>query len=411
MLLRVLTALLAGCMVWYVLQHLASAVLLMLHHRRNRRLLRATHRRVSVLVPARNEATNIRRCLDRLLAQDYPAHLLEIIVGNDRSEDGTGQIVRAYIAEYQARAAAAPATKRRIAVGLPAAQSAPYPLSDVAEANGFIIRCIDIPDNFPGQQGKQNVLAHLAHHATGELLLCTDADIAVAPDWVALATGVFQDQDVGMYSGPTLVEGEGLFPNLQRLDWLYGAATFQGYALAGYPVSAVGNNMAVTREAYEATGRYENLPFSITEDYRLFEAVRKAGYKVRFLFHPDVVNRSQPIPDWRTYLHQRKRWYRGGREAPFSSMMIFYVQAATAPVLLLSLFLLPWQWGLAALVLKLVSDFTLLWSAADILLPRKLRWNTLAWFPLHALYFLGAVLFFPFYLALPGKVVWKGRPI
>ncbi|NIN99519.1 MAG: glycosyltransferase, partial [Anaerolineae bacterium] len=48
-------------------------------------------RPVSVLVPARNEARNIRRCLRSLLVQDYP--LLEVLVLDDGSTDATADIV------------------------------------------------------------------------------------------------------------------------------------------------------------------------------------------------------------------------------------------------------------------------------------------------------------------------------
>jgi len=47
---------------------------------------------VSILVPARNEARNIEPCVASLLAQDYPNY--ELIVLDDHSEDGTGDIVR-----------------------------------------------------------------------------------------------------------------------------------------------------------------------------------------------------------------------------------------------------------------------------------------------------------------------------
>jgi len=47
---------------------------------------------VSILVPARNEARNIEACIGSLLAQDYPN--FELIVLDDHSDDGTGDIVR-----------------------------------------------------------------------------------------------------------------------------------------------------------------------------------------------------------------------------------------------------------------------------------------------------------------------------
>ena len=45
---------------------------------------------VSVLIPARNEALNIEACVGSLLRQDYPRY--ELLVLDDHSEDGTGEI-------------------------------------------------------------------------------------------------------------------------------------------------------------------------------------------------------------------------------------------------------------------------------------------------------------------------------
>src|ERR1700712_324904 len=51
--------------------------------------------RVSVIIPARNEEAAIGDCLDALLAQDYPKHLLELIVVDDHSSDDTAAIAAA----------------------------------------------------------------------------------------------------------------------------------------------------------------------------------------------------------------------------------------------------------------------------------------------------------------------------
>src|ERR1700731_1411892 len=45
--------------------------------------------KVSVIIPARNEEKNIGHCLVSILAQDYPAHLFEILVCDDYSDDNT----------------------------------------------------------------------------------------------------------------------------------------------------------------------------------------------------------------------------------------------------------------------------------------------------------------------------------
>jgi succinoglycan biosynthesis protein ExoA len=49
---------------------------------------------VSVVLPVRNEAANLEACLERLLAQDYPEDLYEILVVDGHSSDGTRDVVR-----------------------------------------------------------------------------------------------------------------------------------------------------------------------------------------------------------------------------------------------------------------------------------------------------------------------------
>jgi glycosyltransferase involved in cell wall biosynthesis len=53
---------------------------------------------VSVIVPCRNEAPFLERCLDSILASDYPPARLEVIVADGRSVDGTGELLNRYAA-------------------------------------------------------------------------------------------------------------------------------------------------------------------------------------------------------------------------------------------------------------------------------------------------------------------------
>jgi chlorobactene glucosyltransferase len=54
---------------------------------------------VTVIIPARNEEGNIRRCLRSLLAQEYPRERLRFVVINDASTDATAEVVRKIRAE------------------------------------------------------------------------------------------------------------------------------------------------------------------------------------------------------------------------------------------------------------------------------------------------------------------------
>lgn len=55
---------------------------------------------VSVIMPVRNEAAFVARSLGAVLAQDYPADRMEVIVADGMSMDGTRDIVKALQAEY-----------------------------------------------------------------------------------------------------------------------------------------------------------------------------------------------------------------------------------------------------------------------------------------------------------------------
>ena len=56
--------------------------------------------RIAVVVPARDEAGNICRCLNSLLAQDYPPGRLRVLVVDDHSTDDTAAIVRRMAASH-----------------------------------------------------------------------------------------------------------------------------------------------------------------------------------------------------------------------------------------------------------------------------------------------------------------------
>lgn len=51
---------------------------------------------VSVIIPVRNEVAYIVSTLDAVFAQDYPSHLLEVIVADGESNDGTTDLIRKY---------------------------------------------------------------------------------------------------------------------------------------------------------------------------------------------------------------------------------------------------------------------------------------------------------------------------
>jgi len=55
---------------------------------------------VTIIMPVRNEAAFIGQTLDSILAQDYPAELMEIVIADGRSTDNTREIIQSYQSEH-----------------------------------------------------------------------------------------------------------------------------------------------------------------------------------------------------------------------------------------------------------------------------------------------------------------------
>lgn len=253
--------------------------------------------RISILIAARNEEAAIARCLQAIRALRYPPELVEVLLGDDASTDDTAAVAAAAMQGY-----------------------------------GGSFRVISVTDTLGTARGKANVLAHLARAASSSYFFITDADIAVPPTWLRGLLAHTQP-GVGIVTGLTLVTGPRLFHRLQGLDWLMSLGLVQVVTDLGRPVTAMGNNMLITRAAYEATGGYERLPFSVTEDYELFKAVLRCGYTSRNLFRPEILAESLPQYTWGGLLHQRRRWMRGVEQLPVWLKFCLALYSSFYPVL------------------------------------------------------------------------------
>ena len=252
--------------------------------------------RVSVLVAARNEEATIERCLTSLLQLNYPPELLEILIADDASTDNTAAVVARFI------------------------QGKPQ------------FRLLRVRHRLGTARGKSNALAHLCRAATTDYFLLTDADMALPPNWVQAMLAPTEAGPtssgrgvVGVVTGITTAE-DTRFGRLQGLDWLFGLNVIRLLSDAGRPVTSVGNNMLVTRAAYESIGGYEALAFSITEDLQLFSRIVGQGWGFRNLCDPRVLGVTVPQPTARQLLWQRKRWMRGAVRLPWqlSGLFAFY---------------------------------------------------------------------------------------
>ena len=325
--------------------------------------------RVSILIAARDEAAALPRCLASLRALRYPAALLEVLVGDDGSTDGTAAVAKAAMQDF-----------------------------------GGQFRVVPIADAWGLARGKANVLAQLARLATTDYFFITDADISLPITWI---TGLLAHAGagVGTVTGITAVGGPRWFHQLQGIDWLLSLSMVQVVSDLGRPVTAMGNNMLVTRAAYEATGGYEALPFSVTEDFALFRAVLAAGFGFRQVFQADIRADSLPVPTWAALLRQRQRWLRGVAGLPLRLRLELLFFSGFWPALAGVALLSGPAVALGCWGTKMLVQGTLA-AAAHHRAGLRLRGALL---PLFELYTLGLTVAILGFQLFGGPVVWKGR--
>jgi chlorobactene glucosyltransferase len=201
---------------------------------------------VSVIVPARNEAHNIGRCVSSLAAQQYPN--FEIVVVDDGSTDGTGALARA--------------------VGPGTAQA---------------LRVVDGRPLPEGWFGKPWACATGAAEARGEILLFTDADTQHHPELLSRAVAALEEdaaqalslvgsQEMGTFwerlIQPQIFVLIGMrFPRLNRVvdppRWRDAIAN--------------GQFILVRREPYEALGGHAAVRGEVVEDLRLAQELTRNG--------------------------------------------------------------------------------------------------------------------------------------
>ncbi len=320
---------------------------------------------VAILVAARNEAEHLPYCLESLIVQDYPIEKIQIWIGNDASSDNTLSIAKDYASRYS------------------------------------FVKVRDISSNLPNLMGKANVLAQLARCADAELYFITDADMVLPTTW--LKTMVSQlGPKVGVVTGVTVVK-DAVY---QCMEWLSAMGMIKVGTDTGLGTTAMGNNMLITKTAYDKVGGYERLPFSITEDLALSQAVIKSGYSAAHILHQEVLGVSVPAKGFLGLMQQRKRWIKGALDLPFPLVFFLFVKTYFLPLLMVLAVAYP-RMSLALFLIRIFWQSLLLYSLKKkFVLPCRLTHMHILSFGIYDA-FLSAIV--GVFFLLPIKVVWKGR--
>ncbi len=182
---------------------------------------------VSFVIPVRNDAQRLQRCLASIVRNEYPRELIELIVVDNESTDGSGRAARDY---------------------------------------GAIV-----------STGSGTSVAELrnrgARAALGGIIAFVDADHEIDPAWITTAVEVLSDADIAATGSPYLTQ-----PSANWVQRQYDGLRTR--PLGREEVSWLGSgNLAIKRAVFERVGGFD-ASLTACEDVDLCNRVSQAGYRI-----------------------------------------------------------------------------------------------------------------------------------
>ncbi len=334
--------------------------------------------KISVIVPVRNEAQHIGALLKDLNHQTYNPRLFEVWIVDDDSSDNTAYIV------------------------------------DTFTKNSSIqLKVIRLPNSLSLTSPKKRAIQAALSQATGELIVTTDGDCRVGPDWLTSLAECYQGTQAKLISGPVTFTPEGtLTAHLQTVEFSSLIGSGAAAIAAGSPSLCNGANLAYEKKTFEEVGGFMGNEHIASGDDEFLMHKIAALYpgSVQFLKDPRAIVRTVPHSSWEDFYRQRKRWASKWKHYnnPVSIALALYVFTCNA-VLLVTLVLgwlgiLSWPQVFVILLTKWVPE----WFFTGGVLSFLQKTKSLLYIPL-------VQLIYPFYVTFFGLVVqkptyiWKDR--
>lgn len=333
---------------------------------------------VSVLVPVRNEEQHIANLVQDLIAQNYPIALFNIIIIDDHSTDQTATIVLSF-----------------------------------SNSN---LRLLQLSIEKPINSYKKRAIATAIATCDSELILTTDGDCRMGPDWIASIVSMFEQEHCQLISSPVAYHQEkSLAEKIQTVEFelliAAGAACIQNK----FPNTCNGANLAYTRAAYHAVGGFKGIDdlASGDDELLLHKMHKQFPDGLRFLKEPSAIVYTEAKGTLRSFYQQRKRWasksvkYADKRMVLLVSIIYFFnllifIQAGL-------LFFTTANLGMFVILIgiKMGLDAILIFQSLSFFKKRRL----LLLLPLVEIFYVIYILIIGIIANIGGAYEWKGRTV
>jgi len=299
---------------------------------------------LTVVIAAHNEEKEITNCLKAIAAQDYPPNLYEVIIADDRSTDGTTDIIEAFCRDHH---------------------------------NFYSIR-IDSKENevIP----KKTALIKALKMARGDIMVSTDGDCIQPEGWLSSINGCFAE-NVGMVIGHTgYPKPRNLWAGIDAIDYLSHRAMGAAFVGAGSAYTCTASNFAYRKEIFQSVEEeFSQLKVRPAEDNYLLNFVHtRTQYSFAVATDTESFVTTAGAGGLGEFMQQRFRWGAYGGNIVTTGVKLFFLPALLFYVLLwvgmlLSVFnttLFPLL--IISLGMKALIDFIFMTKASSIYKSRYL---------------------------------------
>lgn len=333
--------------------------------------------KVTILIAARNEEENIRLTIDDILAQDYPKHLFEVIIVDDHSTDGTADIIRSYASQ-----------------GVRLLQ-----MNEAQRLNSY----------------KKKAIAEAIKLSTGDLMVATDADCRMGPQWLSSVVSYFETHNLVMISSPVAYfQEKNLFERMQTLEFSFLIGIGASFIGNGRASTCNGANLAYRKDVFYEVGGFKGIDDLASGDDELLLQKVAVSYpgRIGFLKQREAIVYTHAKPNLEEFLQQRRRWASKSTKYKDKNVVALAVGIWLFNLSMLLNFLLGFysiyflEIFALQLLVKLAFEAALLFPITAFFKRQKLMVLLLLLSPIHVLYFV--------YVGLMGntsKYSWKGRMV
>ncbi len=322
---------------------------------------------VSVIICARDEATNIsKNLLGSLLQQYSTTH--EIIVVDDNSFDDSKYLLEELQKKYK------------------------------------VLNIIELKQEAKHITGKKFPLSMGIKAAKYEILLLTDADCAPASDcWIEKIQETYDENTEIVLGYGAYHKKKGLLNKLIRWETFHTALQYFTYALAGIPYMGVGRNLSYKKTIFfrhKGFAAHNNIP---SGDDDLFINTAATNINTKINIDPQTFTLSNPVNTWAQWIRQKNRHYTTSKYYKplhkFLLGMYSFSHFIFFPLLMISLLFFSWEWSLLVFALRFITQ-------ASVFYPVMKKLNEKDLFPL---FFIFDVWMFFYYLIFAVALIKKPK--